>query len=52
MRGIMRSEELKSDMFLLSFLSLQDKKIYDIQLKAASKAVEPKKIADLTTLKG
>lgn len=32
LKQVLRSEELKSDMFLVSFLSMQDKKIYDIQL--------------------
>ena len=48
----MKNEELKSDIFLVSFLSLQDKKIYEIQLKAVIKATEIKRIPDLTTCRG
>ena len=48
----MKSEELKSDQFLVSFLSLQDRKIYDIQIKSVIKNAEVKRVSDLTTILG
>ena len=42
--GLMRSNEIKSDTYLCSFMSTNDKKLYLSHIKAMEKAAESKKV--------
>ena len=48
----MRNYELKTDQYLVSFLSTQDKKIIQQHFKEMEKTVETKLIANLLTNEG
>jgi hypothetical protein len=52
MNCLMRSDELKANMFLVTFLSSNDKKLYDTQKSQVKKILEPKRLEDVITIPG
>lgn len=48
----MRVDEIKSDFYLVSFLSTNDKKLFSAHLKQMEKTVEVKKVSELITSDG